>query len=246
MVTDDELTTLQKRMDDIMLGRAPLDYDRMLMQLDREPGTGRPGPQNKGHKGATLSYRKIQGLEYDPLFLDYMRKPLFRHICARVYGETTAIACFRAMVMNKPAKEGAHVRWHQDRWNYLDRDPLVSIWTALDPAAVENGGVRIVTGAHHRLVNPPSRSGHLTNKQKQECLYDDEAIYLEVAAGECVFLHIYLPHASGVNTTEIPRRAFSVRYMEAATKTISGQTSAVIFGDGALQQESSEFTIKEE
>jgi hypothetical protein len=34
--------------------------------------------------------------------------------------------------------------------------------------------------------------------------------------------------------------------MEAATKTISGQTSAVIFGDGALQQESSEFTIKEE
>ena len=72
MLTDDELTILQKRMDDIMLGSAPLDYDRMLMQLDREPGTGRPGPQTKGRKGATLSYRKIQDLEYDPLFLDYM------------------------------------------------------------------------------------------------------------------------------------------------------------------------------
>ena len=48
MVTDDELTTLQKRMDDIMLVRAPLDYDRMLMQLNREPSTGRPGPQTKG------------------------------------------------------------------------------------------------------------------------------------------------------------------------------------------------------
>ncbi len=34
--------------------------------------------------------------------------------------------------------------------------------------------------------------------------------------------------------------------MEAATKTTSGETSAVIFCDGALQQESNEFTIKEE
>jgi len=245
MVTDDELTILQKRMDDIMLGRAPLDYDSMLMQLDREPGTGRPGPQTKGHKGATLSYRKIQDLEYDPLFLKYMRKPLFRHICARVYGETTAIACFRAMFMNKPAKEGTHLGWHQDRWNYLDRDPLVTIWTALDPATVENGCIKIVTSAHHRLVNPSSRSGHLTDKQKQECSYDDEAICLEVAAGECVLLHNYLPHASGVNTTEIPRRAFSVCYMEAATKTTSGETYAVIFGNSALELESSEFTFKE-
>ena len=117
VLTDEELNALAQEMDDIMLGQASLDYDRMLMQLDRDPDTGKAGPQTKGHKGATLSYRKIQDLEYDPLFLDYMRKPLFRHICARVYGESTAISCFRAMFMNKPAGEGTHLRWHQDRWN---------------------------------------------------------------------------------------------------------------------------------
>ena len=106
VATEAELEALQQRMDDIMLGRAPLDYDRMAMQLDREPGTGKPGPQSKGHKGATLSYRKIQDLEYDPHFLAYMQKPLFRHICARVYGEETTVACYRAMFMNKTGPRG--------------------------------------------------------------------------------------------------------------------------------------------
>ena len=159
VLSDEELAVLQQRMDDIMLGRAPLDYDRMAMQLDREPGTGKPGPQSKGHKGATLSYRKIQDLEYDPYFLAYMQKPLFRHLCARVYGESTAVACYRAMFMNKPAREGTPLVWHQDRWNYLDHDPQITIWTALDPATIENGCVHIVPGAHHTLINlstPPA------------------------------------------------------------------------------------------
>ena len=64
VATGEELRALQNRIDDIMLGEAPLDYDRMLMQLDREPGAEGPGPQTNGHKGATLSYRKIQSLEF--------------------------------------------------------------------------------------------------------------------------------------------------------------------------------------
>ena len=75
-LTDDELAAMQQRMDDIMLGTAPVDYDRMMMQLDRIPGkTDEPGPGTKGHKGPTLFYRKIQELEFDPLFLRYMQKP---------------------------------------------------------------------------------------------------------------------------------------------------------------------------
>ena len=44
-LTDDELAALQQRMDEIMLGTAPVDYSRMMMQLDRIPGkTDEPGP----------------------------------------------------------------------------------------------------------------------------------------------------------------------------------------------------------
>ena len=124
-----ELEAIQQRIDDIMLGKAPLDYDLMLMQLDYKSETdSTPGPQTKGHKGATLNYRKIQDLEFDSLFLTYMQTPLFRDICAKAYGPDTPIACFRAMFMNKPARKGNHLPWHQDRWTDLDRDPLITIW----------------------------------------------------------------------------------------------------------------------
>ena len=69
ITTEQQLVDMQQRINDIMLGLASINYDRLLMQLDREPGTGKPGPQTTRHKEATLSYRKIQQLEFGPLFL---------------------------------------------------------------------------------------------------------------------------------------------------------------------------------
>ncbi len=233
---DGELEAMQQRMDDIMLGKAPLDYDRMLMQLDYKSETDTsPGPQTKGHKGATLNYRKIQDLEFDPLFLTYMQTPLFRDICAKAYGPDTPVACFRAMFMNKPARKGNHLQWHQDRWTDLDRDPLITIWTALDPATVANGCVKIIPQSHRwGLINPESPSGFLSQEQINDLAARSEPAYVELQAGEVALLHNWLLHSSEVNQTDIPRRAFSICYMDAATESRSGKTFSVIFGEGAL------------
>ena len=45
---------------------------------------------------------------------------------------------------------------------------------------------------------------------------------MEVEAGEAVLMHNWLLHASDVNRTDIPRRAFSVCYMDAETKSKDG------------------------
>ena len=149
----DQLQGLQERIDAIMLGTADIDYSQIMMQLDRIPGeTDSPGPQNKGHKRATLRYRKIQDLELDPLFFAYMQHPLVEQICRRVYGQDAQVACYRAMFMNKPARKGTHLVWHQDRWSNLDRDPLITIWTALDPATRANGCVQVIPGLHRKLI----------------------------------------------------------------------------------------------
>jgi phytanoyl-CoA hydroxylase len=84
------------------------------------------------------------------------------------------------------------------------------------------------------LINPAHGSGFLTDEQAVELLQKNERIYLELAAGEAVLLHNYLPHGSGINRTDIPRRAFSVCYMDAATKTSNGERYSLIFGEGAL------------
>ncbi|MBI2504170.1 MAG: phytanoyl-CoA dioxygenase family protein [Candidatus Latescibacteria bacterium] len=231
-----QIEALGQRIDEIMLGRAAIEYERIMMQLDRVAGEDSgPGPQSKGHKGATLAYRKIQDLELDPLFLVYLQQPLFAEICARVYGTGVAIACFRAMFMNKPAGKGTHLVWHQDRWSDLDRDPLITVWTALDPATLANGCVQVVPGSHRALVNPEHPSGFLSAEQAAELLSKTQPVPLELEAGEVVLLHNWLLHSSDVNRTAIPRRAFSVCYMDAATVSSRGAPFPVVFGEGALQ-----------
>src|ERR1051326_7514010 len=81
-----DLEALQRRIDEIMLGEAAVDYDRMMMQLDSASGKYEDaGVQSKGFKGATLDYRKIQDLELDPLFLAYIQPPTSRQICDRAH-----------------------------------------------------------------------------------------------------------------------------------------------------------------
>ncbi len=236
LLDERELGVLQQRIDDIMLGRADVPYDRMLMQLDS--GTGKyndAGEQTRGFKGATLDYRKIQDLEYDAKFLRYLQRPVFREICDRLLGPTTSVSVFRAMFMNKPAMRGTWLPWHQDRWNFLDRDPLITLWTALDPATVENGCVQVIPGSHrHGIINPSHHSAFLTEEQTAEQVSADKIAWLELQPGEVVLLHNWLLHASDVNRSSTSRRAFSVCYMDAATRTTDGAGFPIVFGEGAL------------
>lgn len=218
LLTDEQLQALQQRIDEIMLGQADVDYDSLLMQLDSQTGQYEDlGEQTTGFKGATLDYRKIQGLEYDRVFLAYMGRPIFRDLCARVYGPQTQISCFRAMFMNKPAGKGTLLPWHQDRWQSLDRDPLLTVWTALDPATRSNGCVQVIPRSHHRLVNPEHHSAFLEPHHVAAHCPEAQVVYIELEAGEVALLHNWLLHRSDVNATDRPRRAFSVCYMDGRT-----------------------------
>ena len=234
VLSDDELNALRERIDAIMLGTSPTDASQLLMQLDSKDGAyEHAGEQSLGWKGATLDYRKIQNLEFDPLFLAFLQKPIFEEICAHVYGLETPIAAFRAMFMNKPAHQGTRLPWHQDRWGNLDRDPQITLWTALDPATRANGCVEIIAGSHHSLLNPSHGSGFLTPEQAQDAA-QSKTEFLELEAGEAVLLHNWLLHASDVNNTDIPRRAFSVCYMDARTVASNGEQFTTVFGESAL------------
>ena len=236
LLSDEDLAALQQRIDDIMLGTANLEYDKILMQLDSVSGKyNDAGEQSKGWKGATLAYRKIQDLELDSLFGEYTERPIFREICERVYGAETPIGCFRAMFMNKPAKQGTYLPWHQDAWNYLDRQPLITLWTALDPATRANGCVEVIPGSHKQgLINSAHSSGFLTEQQAVQICTRDKVVYLELAPGEVVLLHNWLLHSSDINHTDVSRRAFSVCYMDGATVAANGEKYSPLFAKSAV------------
>lgn len=231
VVSGDELHILQQRIDQIMMGRAEIDYSRLMMQLDSETGICDDlSPQLKGVKGGTLNYRKITGLEFDPVYLSYMRKPLFRHICDRAYGRGSQITCYRAMLMNKPAKKGTPLPWHQDVYDFLDPQPQVTVWLALDDATVARGCVQVLPGSHAQVIcqNPSA-------EQIKELLSTFDPTPLECPAGEALLLHNWIVHGSDINRTDVPRRAFSVCYMNAATRCSKDIGFSRIFGAEALR-----------
>ena len=151
-----EIAGLQERIDEIMLGTADVDYEQIWMQLDTDSGKYKDlSWGGNGFQGATLDYRKIQGLEADQRFLDFITSSFFVQLCERVYGPNLPITSFRTMFMNKAAGKGTWLPWHQDRWNFLDQDPLLTVWIPLDEATLENGCVQIIRRSHRKgLVNP--------------------------------------------------------------------------------------------
>ena len=47
--------------------------------------------QSKVWKGPTLRYRKIQDLEQDPLYLEYMGLPIFRDVTRKIIAEEVSL-----------------------------------------------------------------------------------------------------------------------------------------------------------
>ena len=241
VVEADTIEHRGQRINEIMLGQAELNYDQIPMQEDADPDAYEtPQPHTQGHKGGHLNYRKIQKLEFDPFFLRYMQLSIFQEACARIYGTGPPITALRAMFINKPAGRGTFLRWHQDLFNFLSATPFLTAWTALDTATVKNGCIQIIPGSHKLgYLNPNLRSAFLTDEQVDQHCSKEKVVHLTVNSGEVIFLHNWLLHSSDRNNTDTPRRAFSVCYMDAATKRIDGPDTKYtqIFGPDALTTE---------
>ena len=229
---EDPLRALQERIDAIMLGE--VHYEHMRFQLDSEDGVyGHTPPETMGHKGPTLAYRKIMDLEQDPLFLRYMQHPLFRQITRHYMGESVSI--YRAMFMNKPADRGTELPWHQDvGWGWgVDTMPTVTVWTALDPSTRYNGCMQVIPGSHRHGV---IAERHFPSAEElAHYAPEDSVVDLEAEPGEVILLHNLLLHRSGINPSGQSRRAFSIAYMDGATRLRStGERFPMIFGADAL------------
>jgi len=209
-----------------MLGKVQYG-DKLLMQLDPGGNYGNHvyNGQTPGFKGPTTSYRKLgetgMGLECDPVFREAMGQDIFREACGRVYGRHASIGIYRSVLFTKPPQGGTELPWHQDggEWWALDRDPLVFFWTAIDPATRENGCVRAIRGSYK--LGLLSRQGHLLCQEdvKTFCRPEDEVL-LECQPGETWMVHNWTIHMSGKNPSSVPRRGFSVNYIDARTRVL--------------------------
>ncbi len=230
LVDAEELHRLRERADDLAVGRVV--NPRVQVQLDTG-GRYEDLPEVTGQpSGGTLRYRKVQGLETDELFRAVLRGPVLAEVAAHHYGRHTSASLFRAMVMNKPAAQGTVLPWHQDGGDVwaLDRDPLITIWMALDDATAANGCVEVIPGSH-RLGLVSAQGSTLSEEDARQFCPDDQVHPLEVPAGHAVLMHNWLIHRSGVNPTSRPRRAFTACYLDSRTRNLlTGEHFPLILG----------------
>jgi polysaccharide pyruvyl transferase WcaK-like protein len=213
----------------LRLGRLLEERDLAALRERAEaamPGGGEDLPHPAEEDAGT-------GLEADPLVLDFIRRELFREICARRYGAHASVSILSIRHLGKPAGNAADPAWRQDaakRWN-LDRDALVTLWVALDPATRANGCVQVIPGSHR--LGLLSRNGGPIHAADAERFCPDAAIeYLELDAGEGLLLHNWLLHRNGANRAPTPRRALSFYYMEGRTlNTLAGSRFPIVFGE---------------
>jgi hypothetical protein len=128
------------------------------------------------------------------------------------------ILLFRDILMLKPARVGSKMPWHQDS-NYWPIAPqeLCSVWTALEPATIENGCMRVVPKSH-KLKLIKSRTTDGTGPLDDDQVSLDQAIDLPMDLGSSLFFHSRLLHGSEPNRSETSRRAFITSFMSARSK----------------------------
>ena len=216
LAPDSLLAALRTRIDEIMMGE--VRYEGLFFQRDADSGSYDDLAYGKGWEGPSKRYRKLEKLEVDPLFLSWIRAPIFREMTKRLIGSDVTL--YRATVFAKSAETGGSpIPWHQDGGNFwgLDREPTVQAWTAIDDAPLDGGCVEIFEGSHVRgLVTP--LGGVVPKPFLDAAKPEDHAVPLPAKAGEVILIHNHAWHRSGRSQTGNARRALTVCYMDATTK----------------------------
>lgn len=214
---DQGLRGLRARAEDLMLGR--ISHPGLFFQLDAPNGRYEDAPRGLGWQGPSLSYRKLEKLEKDALFREWLTNPLFERVVrATIAGDVTL---YRAILFNKGPGGGSEVPWHQDGgdlWG-LSEPPQLQIWTALDDAGPEGGCLEVLPGSHLGGLATPL-GGVVPRALVEQARADARAVAVPVAAGEALLLHNWVWHRSRRGQPGQPRLAFSTCYMSAKTRCL--------------------------
>jgi ectoine hydroxylase-related dioxygenase (phytanoyl-CoA dioxygenase family) len=136
-------------------------------------------------------------------------------IARQIFGDDL-LEGYREQMIYKPARRAPATPWHQDQ-AYHDpnlRFRSINFWMPLDEATLASGCMQFVPGSHrldvldHRSIggNPAVHGLELEEPER----YAPYAVACPVPAGGCTLHSAYMLHYAGPNTSESPRRAYTL------------------------------------
>jgi len=219
VLTVDEIQALAARTDMIAAGAAR-HVPATSIQLEPIFRRGEREVEDQ-----VLSVRKLYNLAvYDPVMWEHVINPKVVEIIAALL-ETEDIKLYGDQLFMKAPATGTAQAWHQDSASWRDILPmdLVSAWTAIDEATLDNGCLHFASGTH--------RWGMLRAPQLAPLLPDlDSGQWPSVAAplkpGSISFHHSLVLHRSGANYSAQRRRGYATHYMRATSYKDEAVTDA--------------------
>jgi 1,5-anhydro-D-fructose reductase (1,5-anhydro-D-mannitol-forming) len=157
----------------------------------------------------------------DPATFDVCAHPSIACRADQLLG-SRGIALFKSRFVVKLPAGGATVAWHQDVGDtnggyFPDGEPVPSItcWLALDRASAASGALRVIPGTHKHLY------GDYRARLRARLVEDgaineellNEAVTLELEAGEFYLFHSWVLHGSPPNATSARRAGLNARFV---------------------------------
>ena len=163
-----------------------------------------------------LSVRKLYNIAvHDDTMWTHVTNQSIVDIIADLLG-TEDIKLYGDQLFMKASKTGSAQPWHQDSASWRDILPmdLVSAWTAIDDATMENGCLNFAPGTH--------RWGMISGPQLNRLTDDLESRQWPVAPaplsrGGISFHHSLVLHQSNANRSGHRRRGYATHYMRATS-----------------------------
>lgn len=116
----------------------------------------------------------------------------------------------------KPPGIGAIKGLHQEFYDVpaVTCGEMVGCWIAIDDSTLENGCLRIIPGLHTKIYEHHVRKGY--RELRPEFYTHEDIKPIEMKSGDALFFNSMMPHCSGPNRSDVPRRANSTFYVRAS------------------------------
>ncbi len=138
------------------------------------------------------------------------------------------ILCWSNDFFVKEPQNSGFVSWHQDAtyWG-LEPAEIVTAWLGFTASNRENGCVRVVPGSHLLGQIPHQDTFAEDNllSRGQEVMVEvdeDDAVDLELSAGEASLHHVRIFHSSGANRSADRRIGVAFRYLPTHVRQTAG------------------------
>ena len=203
---------------------APVEFEADL----RYPGA----PESRHAPGGHTVRRLLDAWSRHTIYREWATSPEIAGWMELYFGEQPILSrAHHNCMMTKHPAYGSLTGWHRDvRYWSFERDDLVSVWLALGPETVENGGLWLVPGSHNTAFTSDrfDAAKFFRADLPENQAWIDRAVSPALQTGDVIFFHCNTLHSAGQNQSDEVKFSLVFTYHGASNVPLPDTRSASI------------------